>query len=49
MPLEGLALAAKRACREGIDDRARLVSAAGAAQPFRPGSFDAIVLTDVLC
>jgi cyclopropane fatty-acyl-phospholipid synthase-like methyltransferase len=49
MPLEGLALAARRACQEGIDDRAQLVAAAGGAQPFRAGSFDAIVLTDVLC
>jgi methylase of polypeptide subunit release factors len=49
MPLEGLSLAARRACREHIDDRVRLVVAAGAAQPFRPASFDAIVLTDVLC
>ena len=27
----------------------RLVAAGGAAQPFRDRSFDAVVLTDVLC
>ena len=49
MPVEGLAIAAGRARTEGIDERVWLVAAAGAAQPFRPASFDAIVLTDVLC
>ena len=49
MPLEGLAIAARRARAEGINERVSLVAAAGAAQPFRPDSFDAIVLTDVLC
>ena len=44
-----LALAARRAYRERIDDRVWVVAAAGGAQPFRPGWFDAIVLTDVLC
>jgi 2-polyprenyl-3-methyl-5-hydroxy-6-metoxy-1,4-benzoquinol methylase len=49
MPVEGLAIAARRARAEGIGARSSLVAAAGAAQPFRPGSFDAVVLTDVLC
>ncbi len=49
MPVEGLAIAARRAGAEGMDQRVSLVAAAGAAQPFRPASFDAIVLTDVLC
>ena len=49
MPVEGLLQAAHRARREGIDDRVSLVAAAGAAQPFRSSSFDAVVLTDVLC
>ena len=49
MPIEGLAAAARRARRERIDDKVSLVAAAGAAQPFRRESFDAIVLTDVLC
>lgn len=49
MPVEGLAQAAERARSERIDGRVSLVAAAGGAQPFRPRSFDAIVLTDVLC
>jgi methylase of polypeptide subunit release factors len=49
MPLGALALAARRARVEGIDDRVALVAAGGADQPFRRGSFDAIVHTDVLC
>jgi methylase of polypeptide subunit release factors len=49
MPVEGLAIAARRAGAEGMDDRVSMVVAAGAAQPFGPASFDAIVLTDVLC
>ena len=49
MPFNGLTAAARRARREGIADRVGLVVAAGAVQPFRPGSFDAIVHTDVLC
>jgi protein-L-isoaspartate O-methyltransferase len=46
---EPLAAAARRATREEVVDRAAFVTAAGAAQPFRAESFDAIVLTDVLC
>jgi len=49
MPVEGLALAARRARNERIHGRVSLVAAAGAAQPFRQESFDAIVLSDVLC
>jgi methylase of polypeptide subunit release factors len=49
MPVEGLAIAARRARAEGMDERVSLVAAASAAQPFRPASFDAIVLTDMLC
>jgi methylase of polypeptide subunit release factors len=49
MPLDALAAAARRARTESIDDRVGLIAAAGANQPFRPNSFDAIVLTDVLC
>jgi hypothetical protein len=49
MPLGVLALAARRARVEDIDDRVALVAAGGADQPFRRGSFDAIVHTDVLC
>ena len=49
MPLNGLALTSRRAGRDGIADRVSVVAAAGAAQPFRARSFDAIVHTDVLC
>ena len=49
MPVEGLAIAASRARAEGIDARSSFLAAAGAAQPFAPASFDAVVLTDVLC
>lgn len=49
MPIDALAAAARRACRDGIDDRVVLAAAAGADQPFREESFDAVVLTDVLC
>jgi 2-polyprenyl-3-methyl-5-hydroxy-6-metoxy-1,4-benzoquinol methylase len=49
MPVEGLIVATRRARDERIDDRVALAAAAGAAQPFRPASFDAIVHTDVLC
>jgi 2-polyprenyl-3-methyl-5-hydroxy-6-metoxy-1,4-benzoquinol methylase len=49
MPVEGLIVATRRARDERIDDRVAFAAAAGAAQPFRPASFDAIVHTDVLC
>lgn len=49
MPVEPLTDAAHRAGAEGIADRASFVAAGGAAQPFRARSFDAVVLTDVLC
>ena len=49
MPVGALAAGARRARREGIDDRVSFVAAAGAAQPLRPHSFDALVHTDVLC
>jgi 2-polyprenyl-3-methyl-5-hydroxy-6-metoxy-1,4-benzoquinol methylase len=49
MPIEGLAVATKRAHAEGVEDRTAIVAAAGAHQPFRAESFDAVVLTDVLC
>lgn len=49
MPLGALALAARRAGAEGIDARVALVAAGGADPPFRRGTFDAIVHTDVLC
>jgi methylase of polypeptide subunit release factors len=49
MPLEALASAARRARSDRIDERVGLAAAAGADQPFRNESFDAVVLTDVLC
>ena len=49
MPVEGLVHAGQRARHESINNRVSLVAAAGAAQPFRSSSFDAVVLTDVLC
>ena len=49
LPHEPLAAAARRGTREDVAHRAAFVTAAGAAQPFRAESFDAIVLTDVLC
>ena len=49
LPPEPLVAAARRAVRKGVADRSSFVAAAGAAQPFRAASFDAIVLTDVLC
>ena len=49
LPHEPLVAAARRAVRGEVVDRAAFVTAAGAAQPFRAESFDAIVLTDVLC
>jgi methylase of polypeptide subunit release factors len=49
MPLDALATAGRRARTESIDDRVGLVAAAGADQPLRSDSFDAIVHTGVLC
>ena len=49
LPFDALAAASKRATSEGVDRQFSAVAAAGARQPFRPGSFDAVVHTDVLC
>jgi predicted O-methyltransferase YrrM len=49
LPLEGLRVAAARAKAEGLADRTGVVVAAGGGLPFRTGSFDAIIHTDVLC
>jgi 2-polyprenyl-3-methyl-5-hydroxy-6-metoxy-1,4-benzoquinol methylase len=49
LPLEGLRVAADRAAAEGLAARAGMVVAAASGLPFRAGSFDAIVHTDVLC
>jgi 2-polyprenyl-3-methyl-5-hydroxy-6-metoxy-1,4-benzoquinol methylase len=49
LPLEGLQVAATRAQAEGLADRAAMVVAGASGLPFQPGSFDAIIHTDVLC
>jgi methylase of polypeptide subunit release factors len=49
VPVEGLASARERAQREGLDDRAWPVNASARDLPFRAGTFDAVVHTDVLC
>jgi methylase of polypeptide subunit release factors len=49
MPVEALAIAVRRGRVERIAERAAFIAATAAEQPFRPGSFDAIVHTDVLC
>ena len=48
-PHELLLAAARKAARENVASRSSFVAAGGAAQPFRDRSFDAVVLTDVLC
>jgi methylase of polypeptide subunit release factors len=49
MPVDALTAATRRARTERAESRFFAVAAAGANQPFRPSSFDAIVHTDVLC
>ena len=49
MPLGAVTDAVRRAEREGVSGRFNAALAAGARQPFAPGSFDAVVHTDVLC
>jgi Methyltransferase domain len=49
LPLEGLRVAAARARAEILADRTGVVVAAASGLPFRAGSFDAIIHTDVLC
>ena len=49
VPVEGLRVAVGRAHREELAGRAASVAATARALPFTPGSFDAIVHTDVLC
>jgi SAM-dependent methyltransferase len=49
LPLEGLRVAASRAAAEGLTARTGVVAAAASGLPFRAGSFDAIIHTDVLC
>jgi methyltransferase family protein len=49
LPLEGLRVAASRAISEGLAARAGVVASAASALPFRAGSFEAVIHTDVLC
>ena len=49
LPLEGLRVAADRAAAEGLAARTGVVVAAASGLPFRAGSFDAVIHTDVLC
>ena len=49
MPVDALAAATASARREGVAERFGAVAAAGGRQPFRPGSFDGVVHSDVLC
>jgi ubiquinone/menaquinone biosynthesis C-methylase UbiE len=49
LPLERLRVAANRAAAEGLAARVSVVVSAASGLPFRAGSFDAIIHTDVLC
>ena len=49
LPLEGLRVATNRAASEGLASRTGVVAAAASGLPFRTGSFDAVIHTDVLC
>jgi cyclopropane fatty-acyl-phospholipid synthase-like methyltransferase len=49
LPFAGLLRARDRARRDDLAARAAFVVATGARQPLRPGSFDAVVHTDVMC
>jgi cyclopropane fatty-acyl-phospholipid synthase-like methyltransferase len=49
LPIDGLQQARARAIAEDLAGRANYAVATGRRQPFRAGSFDAAVHTDVLC
>jgi SAM-dependent methyltransferase len=49
VPVEGLRLALGRADTERTSGRVAAVASSARALPFRPGTFDAVVHTDVLC
>ena len=49
LPLDGLRMAAARAAAEGLAGRAGVVASAASGLPFRAGSLDAVIHTDVLC
>ena len=49
LPLDGLRRAQARVTADGLTGRAAYVVATGRRQPLRPGSFDVVIHTDVLC
>ena len=49
VPFEGLRLALARAADERADGQVAAVASSARALPFRAGTFDAVVHTDVLC
>ena len=49
LPVDGLHRARTRSIADGLAGRASYAVATGRSQPFRPGAFDAVVHTDVLC
>jgi SAM-dependent methyltransferase len=49
LPPEGLRVAANRSAGEGLAPRTGVVASAASGLPFRAGSFDAVIHTDVLC
>jgi cyclopropane fatty-acyl-phospholipid synthase-like methyltransferase len=49
LPFDGLQQARVRSMADGLSSRASHAVATGRRQPFRSGSFDAVVHTDVLC
>jgi sarcosine/dimethylglycine N-methyltransferase len=49
LPFDGLQRARDRSITDGLTSRASYAAATGRSQPFRSGSFDAVVHTDVLC
>jgi SAM-dependent methyltransferase len=49
LPLEGLRVATNRAASEALAARTGVVASAASGLPFRAGSFDVIIHTDVLC
>lgn len=49
LPFEGLRRAHTRAAADAVGGRAAYAMATGHRQPFRDGSFDAVIHSDVLC
>lgn len=49
LPFDGLQRARARSVEDGLAGQVSYAMATGRAQPLRPGTFDAVVHTDVLC